>query len=233
MHGELKVVDDVPGAFAAAVVASFAAKGAGGFSLAVCGGQTARACYERLARDGADAIDWWDVDVYWGDERCVAPDHPDSNQLLVRRALLERVGAANSVHPMRCEEGPDPYQMKVGELGHFDVVHLGLGPDGHIASLFPGSPALDADPGRLVVFNTDAKGRHPYWRMTLTYAGLARARLIIFTVTGASKAPAMRAVLDDADVPATRVRAQRILWLVDPAAMGQSGPAAMGGTGAA
>ncbi|MGH9128623.1 MAG: 6-phosphogluconolactonase [Acidimicrobiales bacterium] len=219
MEGELRVVPDVPGAFAPAVVEAFANRPGYGFSMAVSGGETARQCYERLAADRSATIDWWEVDVFWGDERCVPADHPDSNQLLVRRALLERVGAANSVHPMRCEEGTDGYQMKVGELGHFDVVHLGLGPDGHTASLFPDSTGLDAEPGRLVVYNTDPHRRNPHRRMTLTLAGIARARLVVFTVSGASKAAAMRAVLDGEDVPASRVRAERIVWLVDPAAM--------------
>lgn len=226
MKGELRVVDNVPDAFTATIVDTFSKREGFGFSLAVSGGSTARECYERLAEeDRSAAIDWWQVDVFWGDERCVPPDHPDSNQLLVRRALLERVGAANSVHPMRCEDGTDTYQMMVGELGRFDVVHLGLGPDGHTASLFPGSTALDAEPGRLVTFNTDPHGRNPHRRMTLTLAGIARARLVIFTVSGASKAPAMQAVLAGEDLPATRVRAERILWLVDPAAMPEANQA--------
>ncbi|MGH9131407.1 MAG: 6-phosphogluconolactonase [Acidimicrobiales bacterium] len=220
MQGELRVVQDVAGDFSALVVDAFERRaGDRGFSLAVSGGETARSCYERLAVDAALAIDWWEVDVYWGDERCVPPDHPDSNQALVRRALLERVGAANSVHPMICDEGTDSYQMKIGQLGRLDVVHLGLGPDGHTASLFPDSEGLDADPGRLVTFNADPYGHHPHRRMTLTFAGIARARLVVFTVSGASKATAMRAVLDGEDVPASRVRAERIVWLVDPAAM--------------
>src|SRR5206468_11016155 len=179
--------DDVPGEFAERVIEAFHARPGETFSIALSGGDTARRCYERLAADGADQIDWWQVDVYWGDERCVPPDHPDSNERLGREALLERVGAANAVYPMRCDDGADPYQMRVGELGRFDVVHLGLGPDGHTASLFPGSTALDADPGRLVVMNDDPTGNNEHTRMTLTLSGIARARLALFTVEGEDK----------------------------------------------
>ena len=218
MNGELRVVDDVPVAFAECVVEAFQKRPGEELCLALSGGETARRCYERLAADGTDRIDWWLVDVYWGDERCVPPDHPDSNERLGRQALLEKVGAAHSVHPMRCDEGPDPYQLRVGELGRFDVIHLGLGADGHTASLFPRSPALDADPGRLVVMNEDPTGHHPYRRMTLTLSGIARTRLALFTVSGTEKHEAMQRIADGEDLPAARVRADRVVWLVDPAA---------------
>ena len=218
MNGDLVVTEDVPGAFAERIVDAYRRRPRDRFAIALSGGDTARACYERLAADGAEAIDWWNVDVYWGDERCVPPDHPDSNQLLGRRSLLERVGAANSVHPMRCEEGAESYQLLLGELGFFDVVHLGLGPDGHTASLFPGDPALDADPGQLVALSHDPTGRNPHPRMTLTLAGIARTELVLFTVSGSEKSDAMRAVLGGADLPSCRVTAPRVVWLVDPAA---------------
>ena len=156
--------------------------------------------------------------MYWGDERCVPPDSSDSNERLGRESLLERVGAAHAVYPMRCDEGPDAYQLRVGEVGRFDVVHLGLGPDGHTASLFPGSDALDADPGLLVVMNEDPSGSNPFKRMTLTFAGISRARLAIVTVEGESKRDAMQQVFDGGDVPASRITAERIIWLVDRAA---------------
>jgi 6-phosphogluconolactonase len=218
VHGELIVVEDVPGAFAARVVDAFHDRVDEEFSLALSGGPTARAAYERLAEVGAEQIDWWLVNILWSDERCVPPDDPNSNQLLVRQALLERVGAANAVYPMRCEEGPEPYQLRLGEMGRIDVVHLGLGPDGHTASLFPGSPALDADPGMLVTITEDPTGRNPFRRMTLTYSGIARGRLVIFTVAGENKHEAMQAIYDGADLPAARVTADRVIWLVDPAA---------------
>src|SRR3954453_9370638 len=194
MFGELVIVDDVAAEFAERVIESFHARPSDGFSIALSGGSTARKCYERLADDAGTQIDWWKVDVYWGDERCVPLDDENSNYRLAREALLDRVGAANATYPMRCEEGADPYQLRIGELGKFDLVHLGLGPDGHTASLFPGSGALDADPGRLVVMNEDPLGHNPHERMTLTFAGIARARFAIITVVGEEKAAALAAV---------------------------------------
>jgi 6-phosphogluconolactonase len=218
MNGELVVVDDLAGEFAERVIEAFHGRSEEEFSLCLSGGETARQCYERLAGDGAEQIDWWAVDAYWGDERCVPPDHEDSNERLGRQALLEKVGAAHAVYPMRCEEGPDPYQLRIGELGRIDLIHLGMGPDGHTASLFPGSPALDADPGRLVVLNEDPSGRNPYQRMTLTLSALARARLIVFTVAGEEKRETMQRVVAGEDLPASRVQAERIVWLLDEAA---------------
>jgi 6-phosphogluconolactonase len=215
MNGELVVVEDVPAEFAERVIEAFHSRPGDTFSLALSGGETARRCYERLAADGAEQIDWWAVDVYWGDERCVPADDPDSNHRLAREALLERVGAANAVFPMRCDEGADPYQLRLGELGRIDLVHLGLGADGHTASLFPGSPALDADPGRLVAINDDPSGRNPHKRMTFTLSGIARARQVIFTVCGAEKHDALQKVLRGEDIPAARVHADRVVWLVD------------------
>jgi 6-phosphogluconolactonase len=220
LHGELVVVDDVPGEFAERVIEAFHGRPHDGFSFAASGGETARRCYERLADDAGSQIDWWKVDVYWGDERCLPLDHPDTNYRLVRESLLARVGAVNANYPMRCEEGPDPYQLRLGELGRIDLIHLGLGPDGHTASLFPGSPALDADPGRLVVMNDDPSGRNPYRRMTLTFAGIERARQVLVTVAGKGKREALARVAAGEDLPGARIRGERVLWIVDPEAAG-------------
>ena len=221
MNGSLVIVDDVPAAFAERVVTAFQHRPNDSFSLVLSGGGTARQCYERLAAYADTQIDWWKVDVYWGDERCVPLDDPDSNYRLGREALLDRVGAANAHYPMRCDEGPDPYQLRIGELGKFDLVHLGLGPDGHTASLFPESAALAADPGRLVVMNDDPLAHNPHPRMTLTYGGIARAHLVVVTVMGEEKHDALaRVVAGDPTAPASHVRADKVIWLADQAAAG-------------
>ena len=216
----LVVVDDVPGEFAERVIEAYHSRPNERFAMALSGGETARECYERLAEDAGTQIDWWKVDIYWGDERCVPHDHSDSNYRLAREALLDRVGAANATHLMRCNE-VDAYQLRIGDLGRFDLIHLGLGPDGHTASLFPDSSALGADPGRLVCLNDDPSGNNPYQRMTLTFAGIARARLVLVTVAGEAKRDAMaRIAADDPSCPASRIRADHVVWLVDPAAAG-------------
>src|SRR3954462_12224130 len=108
MNGELVIVDDVASAFSERVIAAFEARANDDFSFALSGGDTARACYEHLADAAESHIDWWKVDFYWGDERCLPSDDDESNYRLAREALLDRVGAANATYPMRCEHGPDP-----------------------------------------------------------------------------------------------------------------------------
>jgi 6-phosphogluconolactonase len=218
LPGEIVLTDDVPATFAEHAIESFRGRSGDTYAIALSGGETARACYERLADDAGSQIDWWKVDVYWGDERCVPHDHPDSNYRLAREALLDRVGAANATHLMRCTEGPDPYQLRIGDLGRFDLIHLGLGPDGHTASLFPDSSALAADPGRLVCMNDDPSGRNPHQRMTLTFAGIARAKLAVVTVQGEAKAEALGRIARGDDLPAAHIGAEQVVWIVDPAA---------------
>ena len=200
--------------FAARVVQAFQSRANEGFSLVLSGGETARACYQRLADQavsGDDQLDWWKVDLYWGDERCVPLDDPDSNYRLARETLLERVGAANATYPMRCDEGPDPYQLRVGELGHFDLVHLGLGPDGHTAVAVPrlGRPRRRSRAGWWCM-NDDPLATNPHRRMTLTFAGIARARLVLVTVAGESKREALARVVAGDDVPAARIAAEQV-----------------------
>lgn len=217
--GDLEVTEDVPAAFAAHVRQAFSERPGPRFTMVLSGGPTAGNCYERLAAD-AGGIEWPLVDVFMGDERCVEPHDPDANQRLVRETLLERVGTVGSFHPMSCAEGPEAYERLLCAHPPPDLVHLGLGPDGHTASLFAGSPALDAPSGLLVADSEDPAGRNPHRRMTLTVAGIDRAHLAVFTVVSAEKHEAFIRLCTGQDIPAARVRPARVVWLVDPAAAG-------------
>lgn len=206
MDRELRVVEDLAGA--AVEVFLEAAPN----TVALAGGQTPRAFYERLA---TLEYPWDEVDVFFGDERCVPPDHPDSNLRMATEALLSRIPAR--VHPM---EGCDPnrYSETLTEwLGtgtpHLDLVVLGLGEDGHTASLFPGDPALE-EQDRLVV----RVERPDHHRLTLTLPVLNAARMALFLVAGEGKRRALTELVAGGDVPAARVEARRVLVLADAAA---------------
>jgi len=231
MTGTIRLVDSVPEAFADLVEGLVTTAGPSGCSLFLSGGETALECYQALAARGAD---WSSVDLLLGDERCVPPDHPDSNHRMIEETLLAGVGPVRSDHPMYtsggAEEAADAYERLLLSSGPPDLVHLGLGPDGHTASLFPGSPALvHPVSGRLVAANRDPEGINPYERITLTLAGIARARQVVFTVAGTSKRDAMARITDGADLPAARVTADDVLWLVDAAALGDATPDAASG----
>jgi 6-phosphogluconolactonase len=214
MNGEVRIVDDVPHAFAD-VVAAEAPE-----SIAFSGGETARECYEVLAL--AD-VDWPRVTAWFGDERWVPVDDPDSNEGMTRDVLLDHVEAYD-IRSMRnagptAEEAATAYGRALRAAPPIELVHLGLGTDGHTASLFPGSAALEETHHWVV---TDADDLHPHARLTVTLPMLASTRLVVFTVSGGDKADAFARVRAGDDLPATRVRAERVVWLVDPAAAGDA-----------
>ncbi|MGI8758256.1 MAG: 6-phosphogluconolactonase [Acidimicrobiales bacterium] len=207
--GEVRVVDDVAGAFAA-LVADEAPQ-----TMALSGGGTARRCYERLA--ATSGLNWSSVTVLFGDERWVPVDAPDSNEGMARRALLDAVRPAE-VCSLRgaaptLEEAAEAYDAVIAALPALDLVHLGLGDDGHTASLFPGSPALEVDDRQVVATGDDA---HPHPRLTLTFPAIARFTTAVVTVSGAEKAQAWRRLCNGDDIPAARIRANSLIWLVDP-----------------
>ncbi|MGO8869979.1 MAG: 6-phosphogluconolactonase [Acidimicrobiales bacterium] len=230
MNGAVRLVESVPDAFAELTVERIGEPHEDGFSLFLSGGGTAEECYRRLAeRSGASdrSTDWSDVDIYLGDERCVALDDAESNHRMIAEVLLDHIGPVRSDHPMYESGPPDvaatSYQRVVEALGPLDLVHLGLGPDGHCASLFPGSEALAIDdPATLVMVTTDPTGTNPHDRITLTLPAIARARLVVFTVSGASKRPAFERIVAGVDLPAARVTAAEVVWLVDAEAAGRA-----------
>jgi 6-phosphogluconolactonase len=211
-RGELRVVDHVPQAFSELVVDVQPR------SIALSGGDLARRCYELL--DVADVF-WGEVDVYFGDERWVPVSDPDSNEGMARFAFLDTV-RPRAIHSMRhagdtIEEAAANYDAAIREAPPIELNHLGLGPDGHTASLFPGTAAL-AVRDRLVVPNGDDE--HPHPRLTFTYPAIERSPLVVVTVEGEEKRDVFARVRAGEDLPATHVRAERIVWLADAAAVG-------------
>ena len=208
----------------------------GVFRIALSGGSTPLRVYRLLIRPPrVDAVDWSRAEFFWGDERNVPPDHRDSNYGLAKRALLDRLPGvrAGAVHRMPAERedleaAARSYQEEIAAAfgvsatarrpPALDLVWLGMGRDGHTASLFPGCAAL-AERRAWVVANW-APGPAA-WRMTLTYPMLNASREALFVAWGPDKTAAFRAVQrGSADAPAARVRARRTVWLVDAAAAG-------------
>jgi 6-phosphogluconolactonase len=225
MNGRVEVVASVADAFADLVTERLRGPRPDGFSFFLSGGPTAGQAYRRLAEAAAATVDWTTVDAYWGDERCVSIDDEASNYRLCHQTLLDRVGPLRTEHPMYRSGKPDAaaadYQQLLQELASFDLVHLGMGPDGHCASLFPASGALDIeDPDVLVVATRDPLANNPHDRITLTFPAINRARLVVFTVAGRSKHDAFARVVAGDDLPAARVSAYEVVWLVDPDAAG-------------
>jgi 6-phosphogluconolactonase len=221
---ERRVLDD-PAAAAADRLA--AAIGAGGH-IALTGGSTPRAAYELLA---AMDIDWTRCTLWFGDDRCVPPDDALSNYGMVRAALLDRLsGDLPEVRRIEGELGPhagaDAYEQALaGEVTHFDLVLLGLGPDAHCASLFPHDPALAERDRRAV--GIEKPGMEPLVpRVTLTLPVINAARQVLFLVTGEEKADAVArafAAPPDPGAPASLVAPEHgtLTVLLDAAAAAQ------------
>jgi 6-phosphogluconolactonase len=187
----------------------------GARSLVLAGGTTPRRCYEILA--GLE-VEWGRVAVLFGDERCVAPEHPDSNYRMAREALLAHVAPA-TVYRMPAELGPEEgareYARVVEAVAPLDFVLLGVGEDGHVASLFPGHPLLKA--AGLTAGIRDSP-KPPPERVTLTLGAIRDARQVLILATGAGKADAV-ARARRAEVPSGMIAGAR--WLIDRAAAGQ------------
>jgi 6-phosphogluconolactonase len=194
----------------------------GQFTIALSGGSTPKPLYEAL---GKQSLLWSKIHIFWGDERYVAPNHPDSNQLMTRQAWLDRIDIPPAnIHPMPTEaENPQFdveryqqelkrfFQLQEGEFPVFDLILLGMGDDGHTASLFPHTPALKINNQLVTIGNKDGQTR-----ITFTAPLINRARCVMFLVAGASKRPALQAIFAETanveNYPARLIRPEGELW---------------------
>jgi len=215
--------------------ASDAVRERGRFTFALSGGSTPRNLYTLIAANASATLPWDKMFFFWGDERNVPPDDPDSNYRMAKESLLSRVPIpAGNIFPVPTGKGDagasaDDYEktlrrffdLKPGEVPRFDVILLGMGPDGHTASLFPETAALK-EHSRLVVANWVEKLKAS--RITFTLPVLNAARRVIFLVSGGDKAPVLKEVLEGKG-PAEKYPSKlvhpsdgRLIWLVDRAA---------------
>jgi 6-phosphogluconolactonase len=210
------------------------------YAIALSGGSTPRRLYQLLAKDAElqEQIPWDRIHFFWGDERHVPPHHPDSNYRMAYHALLSKVPIpSTNIHRIRAEDSDADraaadyereirrfFKIDSGHMPCFNCVLLGMGPDGHTASLFPGTTALE-ETERLVVANWIEKFQSS--RITLTVSAINHADRIIFLVSGEEKADTLKAVLED-DIKSNRYPVQRIqpsdgklIWFLDQSAAGR------------
>ncbi len=207
-----------------------AAKSAARFSFFLSGGHTPKSLYQLLASDAyRGQIDWSKVEIFFGDERCVPPVHPDSNYLMAKTAMLDKlpIPPAN-IHRMRGEIDPQAAAVEYGQLlksrfgdGGADVMLLGMGDDGHTASLFPGTAALNESHHRCAA---NFVPKMNVWRITVTYPFINRCANVMILVGGPGKEQRLKEVLhgprDPQRLPIQGVDPSpgKLTWLLDTAA---------------
>lgn len=200
------------------------------FSVVLSGGSTPRKLYSLLAElPWRDQVQWEDVCFLWGDERCVPPDHPDSNYRMAYEVLLSRIPVPGAnVHRMHGEEEPETaahnYADSLKQFPHlegwprFDLVLLGMGEDGHTASLFPGTAAVENHDDTVVAHRVEKLGAY---RLTLTPPVLNNAANVFFLVSGGEKAKVLKKVLEGdfmpSELPSQAIRPEngKLIWFVD------------------
>ena len=201
----------------------------GVFTIALSGGSTPKPIYEAIA---TSSLPWDKIHVFWGDERYVPPDDPDSNYLMARHAWLDKVDIPDSnIHPMPTDEAEPAvaarkyeehlgefFQTTVGDFPVLDLILLGMGDDGHTASLFPHTEALKVRDRLITVGNKDSQPR-----ITFTAPLINHGRCVMFVVAGANKRPALAQVFapvaDDLTYPSRLIKPQgELRWLLDLAA---------------
>ncbi len=238
--GEVRVFRDLGELSRAAAdffcdVAAKAGRGGGEIFIALSGGSTPERLYETLStQEYHDRVPWMRTHLFWSDERCVPPDHPDSNYGRAAAALAGLPISPLNVHRMRGEDPPEEaareyeaemreaFKILPSDVPRFDLMLLGLGEDGHTGSLFPGTSALEDTTDLATSVYVEKLKSH---RLTLTFPVINNSGNVVFLVSGEKKRDIFRRVMEDesANLPAQRVRPTngKLVWFVDEAVMGR------------
>ncbi|MEL7435940.1 MAG: 6-phosphogluconolactonase [Chloroflexota bacterium] len=206
------------------------------FSIALAGGSTPEPVYRMLGDTFADTLDWSRIHIFFGDERCVPPDHDESNYKMVKATLLDHIAIpTENIHRIKGEDDPqaaaEAYAKELesffaDEEGMFDLNLLGMGGDAHTASLFPGTPAVHEKDALMIAHHVEAKGN--LWRISQTFPTILQSGNIMFLVSGEGKAEALKHVIEGDYEPDTYPSQvivhsdhQHIIWAIDQAAASQ------------
>lgn len=183
--------------------------------IALSGGPTAKRCYEYFFSQFKSVINFDKLNLIIGDERCVSESDPDSNYGMIKSILeLNSILPAKLV-PLSCNTIGKQTQVILDAFKTIDIIHLGLGGDGHTASLFPDSPALKLDESVNIALNEDPHGVNPHKRITLTLGPINSALYRIITVSGAEKADILKRALDGEPLPINQLNRTDLIWLID------------------
>ncbi len=183
--------------------------------IALSGGPTATKCYRYFFKESKAKLDFKKIHIIVGDERCVGESDPDSNFGMIKSILADNFVVPASLVPLDCASLGKETAELITKFKTIDIIHLGLGSDGHTASLFPDSPALNLPKSEFIALNQDIHGINPHQRITLTFEPINAASCRIITVSGKEKATILRQALSGSPLPVNRLNTNNLIWLVN------------------
>ncbi len=223
-YGQVRICKDVAGDYQDIVLnhihyyfnnRQVSGQESGAFTFAISGGSSGKICLERLCLSKDKFLE--EIEWLLADERCVEKTHRDSNYNMISSTIEECGLNKNSIYPLSCDDR-DSYESILSRK-NLEIIQLGFGPDGHCASLFPNSTALQTPPGQLTAKNFDPSGLNRHPRITMTFEAIKKFKLAIICVIGEEKKNAVYAISQGEILPAAMIKADNVIWLIDESAI--------------
>jgi 6-phosphogluconolactonase len=222
--GQVRICDDVATEYTKIVIEHIRdcltdsdpnAKPISDLAFAISGGSSGKVCLETLLASKSTLLE--QVEWLLVDERCVDKTHPDSNYNMISSIIKQNGLPENHLYDLDCDN--EGYYEEILLSKKLEIIQLGFGPDGHCASLFPNSQALNTDPQQLIAKNIDPSGKNRHPRITMTLAAIAKFRLALICVIGEEKREAVHQISEGQTLPAAMVKANNVIWLIDKRAI--------------